>query len=173
MFSGTAFQGNHPSGLSSPHLEPTQLSVDDNSDADDNPYDDQDLDEGSNSTLADNKTNNALPGAALDGNSEAEAGEDATQDGLLPRDFQRRTTFYDYAAEKQISFTDAKLFYQRSQAEAQRSGEGGWGSQQSLPPDSPRLSERKYSNFSGTENEDPQRSGSLRSIGSGLNMAQR
>lgn len=169
MFPGTVFQGNHPSGLSSPHLEPTQLSVDDNSDGDDNPYDDQGLDEGSNSTLADNKTNNALPGAALD----EEGGEDATQDGLLPRDFQRRTTFYDYAAEKQISFTDAKLFYQRSQAEAQRSGEGGWGSQQSLPPDSPRLSERKYSNISGTEAEDPQRSGSLRSIGSGLNMAQR
>ncbi|ELR10593.1 AMP deaminase [Pseudogymnoascus destructans] len=166
--SGTAFERNHPSGLSSPHLEPTQLSVDDNSDADDNPYHDQDLDEGSNSTLAENKTNNALTGAALD----EEAGEDATQDGLLPRDFQRRTTFYDYAAEKQISFTDAKLFYQRSQAEAQRSGEGGWGSQQSLPPDSPRLSERKYSNISGTEAEDPQRSGSLRSIGSGLNMAQ-
>lgn len=173
MFSGTVFQGNHPSGLSSPHLEPTRSSVDDNSDADDNPYHDQDLDESSNSTLADNKTNIALPEAALDEDLGVEAGTDATQDGPLPRDFQRRTTFYDYAAEKQISFTDAKLFYQRSQAEAQRSGEGGWGSQQSLPPDSPQLSERKYSNISGTEVDGPQRSGSLRSIGSGLNMAQR
>ncbi|KAL5347568.1 AMP deaminase [Pseudogymnoascus australis] len=168
--SGTVFQGNHPFGLSSPHLEPTQSSVDDNSDADDNSYHDQDLDESSNSTLADNQAYNALPGAALDEGSET--GEGAAQDGPLPRDFQRRTTFYDYAAEKQISFTDAKLFYQRSQAEAQRSGEGGWGSQQSLPPDSPRLSERKYSNISGTDVDDPQRSGSLRSIGSGLNMAQ-
>lgn len=171
------FQGNNAFGLSSPHLDATQASVDDDFDIDDNHYHGEDQDDSSNSTLADNGTNKSLSGPSIGVDSEAdaqaEAGEDAAQDGPLPRDFQRRTTFYDYAAEKQISFTDAKLFYQRSQAEAQRSSEGGWGSQQSLPPDSPRLSERKFSNISGTEMDAPQRSGSLRSLGSGLNMAQR
>jgi AMP deaminase len=101
--------------------------------------------------------------------TEVETGEDGPQDGPLPRDFQRKTTFYDYAAEKQISFTDAKLFYQRSQADAQRSGESAWGSQ----PDSPMLNERKYSNYSGMDTGDLPRSGSLKSVGSGLTMAQR
>ncbi|KFY38853.1 hypothetical protein V495_06332 [Pseudogymnoascus sp. VKM F-4514 (FW-929)] len=174
--SGSVFQGNNAFGLSSPHLDATQASVDDDFDIDDNQYHGEDQDDSSNSTLADNGTNKSLTGPSVGVDSEADAqaetGEDTAQDGPLPRDFQRRTTFYDYAAEKQISFTDAKLFYQRSQAEAQRSGEGGWGSQQSLPPDSPRLSERKFSNISGTEMDAPQRSGSLRSLGSGLNMAQ-
>ncbi|KAI9681188.1 MAG: AMP deaminase [Caeruleum heppii] len=37
---------------------------------------------------------------------------------ILPRDKQRKTAYYDYAAEKQLSLADAKLFYQRSQLEA-------------------------------------------------------
>lgn len=41
-------------------------------------------------------------------------------DGMLPRDMQRKTAYYDYAAEKSMSQADAKLFYQRSQIEAQR-----------------------------------------------------
>ena len=31
---------------------------------------------------------------------------------VLPRDQQRKTAFYDYASEKSLSLTDAKLFYQ-------------------------------------------------------------
>ncbi|KAI1814634.1 hypothetical protein GGS20DRAFT_547768 [Poronia punctata] len=37
------------------------------------------------------------------------------EDGMLPRDVPRKTTFYDPVAERQMSQTDAKLFYQRSQ----------------------------------------------------------
>ncbi|RYP23965.1 hypothetical protein DL765_000851 [Monosporascus sp. GIB2] len=37
------------------------------------------------------------------------------QDGMLPRDLPRKTTFYDAVAERQMTQTDAKLFYQRSQ----------------------------------------------------------
>lgn len=42
-------------------------------------------------------------------------------DGMLPRDMQRKTAYYDYAAEKSMSQADAKLFYQRSKIEAQKS----------------------------------------------------
>lgn len=43
-------------------------------------------------------------------------------DGILPRDKQRRTAFYDYTAEKQMSHTEAKQFYQRHQLETQHGG---------------------------------------------------
>ncbi|KAH9878985.1 putative zinc finger protein [Plenodomus biglobosus] len=43
-------------------------------------------------------------------------------DGMLPRDKQRRTAFYDYTAEKQMSHTEAKQFYQRHQLETQHGG---------------------------------------------------
>ncbi|KAI8940392.1 putative zinc finger protein [Plenodomus lindquistii] len=43
-------------------------------------------------------------------------------DGMLPRDKQRRTAFYDYTAEKQMSHTEAKQFYQRHQLETQYGG---------------------------------------------------
>jgi AMP deaminase len=41
---------------------------------------------------------------------------------MLPRDKQRRTAFYDYTAEKQMSHTEAKQFYQRHQWETQHGG---------------------------------------------------
>jgi AMP deaminase len=44
------------------------------------------------------------------------------EDGMLPRDKQRRTAFYDYTAEKQMSHTEAKQFYQRHQLETQYGG---------------------------------------------------
>ncbi|KAH8708016.1 AMP deaminase [Beauveria bassiana] len=37
------------------------------------------------------------------------------QEGMLLRDVPKRTTFYDPVAERQMTQTDAKLFYQRSQ----------------------------------------------------------
>jgi AMP deaminase len=46
--------------------------------------------------------------------------EDGT--GMLPRDKQRRTAFYDYTAEKQMSHSEAKQFYQRHQWETQHGG---------------------------------------------------
>ena len=42
--------------------------------------------------------------------------------GMLPRDKQRKTAFYDYTAEKQMSHTEAKQFYQRHQWETQYGG---------------------------------------------------
>lgn len=43
--------------------------------------------------------------------------EDKTQEGMLPRDLPTRTAFYDPIVERQMTQTDAKLFYMRSQAE--------------------------------------------------------
>ncbi|UKZ80023.1 AMP deaminase [Trichoderma virens FT-333] len=40
------------------------------------------------------------------------------EDGVLPRDIPHRTTFYDSVVERQMSQTDAKLFYQRSQLDS-------------------------------------------------------
>ena len=40
------------------------------------------------------------------------------EDGMLPRDMPHKTAFYDLVAERKMTQTDAKLFYQRSQAES-------------------------------------------------------
>ncbi|KAH0537097.1 putative zinc finger protein [Glutinoglossum americanum] len=49
-------------------------------------------------------------------------GENTPSDDAVPgpllRDQQRKTAFFDYAAEKQMSHADSKLFYQRSQLDA-------------------------------------------------------
>jgi len=39
------------------------------------------------------------------------------QEGMLPRDIPKKTAFYDRVADRQMTHTEAKLFYQRSQAE--------------------------------------------------------
>ena len=82
-----------------------------------------------------------LPAAAL---SDDEATTPLPeQDGMLLRDRQQKTAYYDYTAEKQLSQTDAKLFYQRSQLEAQKTGGSNWGQS---PPGSPLLASRLVSN---------------------------
>lgn len=53
------------------------------------------------------------------------AEREGLQEGMLPRDRPKRTTFYDSVAERQMTQTDAKLFYQRSKIDL-RSGSGGW-----------------------------------------------
>lgn len=54
------------------------------------------------------------------------------QDGMLARDLPRKTTFYDAVAERQMTQTDAKLFYQRSQLE-QATPHGSPAVAQTLP----------------------------------------
>lgn len=53
------------------------------------------------------------------------AASDGLQDGMLLRDVPKRTTFYDPVAERQMSQTDAKLFYQRSKAENRHATNSG------------------------------------------------
>ncbi|GAM84200.1 hypothetical protein ANO11243_021930 [Dothideomycetidae sp. 11243] len=44
--------------------------------------------------------------------------EEVDQEGMLPRDRQRRTTHYNYSLEKAMSHTEAKQFYQRQRGDA-------------------------------------------------------
>ena len=60
--------------------------------------------------------NGAATGSAPDGD------DDAQEAGMLPRDKQRRTAFYDYASEKQMSHSEARQFYQRHQLESHHGG---------------------------------------------------
>ncbi|KAI0124640.1 AMP deaminase 2 [Xylariales sp. AK1849] len=63
--------------------------------------------------------------------------EDEGTEGMLPRDFPKRTAFYDPVAERQMTQTEAKLFYQRSQ---QRADGSNWGQSQATPQGSPVMS---------------------------------
>jgi AMP deaminase len=115
-----------------------------------------------------------LPEAAMmpDDTPQASTPSDM-QEGMLPRDIQRKTAYYDYAAEKQLSQADAKLFYQRSQLEAQKTGGSNWGHSQSSPQGSPVLIPRSFSNVFDAEQAEMRRSGSVKSMVSGHSMAQR
>ncbi|ETS86795.1 hypothetical protein PFICI_00623 [Pestalotiopsis fici W106-1] len=62
---------------------------------------------------------------------------DGSAEGMLPRDVPKRTAYYDPVAERQMTQTDAKLFYQRSQHRADGSN---WGQSQATAPASPVFS---------------------------------
>ncbi|KAI0966989.1 hypothetical protein F4678DRAFT_447933 [Xylaria arbuscula] len=61
----------------------------------------------------------------------------ALEDGMLPRDVPRKTTFYDPVAERQMSQADAKLFYQRSQRDLLRNDASSRGQSHATPHGSP------------------------------------
>ncbi|KAI9831900.1 MAG: putative zinc finger protein [Sarea resinae] len=64
----------------------------------------------------------------------AESPEDGAEDGVLPRDKQRKTAFYDYASEKQMSHAESKMFYRRHQLENQKSDGSNWSQGDNLSP---------------------------------------
>lgn len=88
-------------------------------------------------------------------------------DGMLPRDKQRRTAFYDYTAEKQMSHTEAKQFYQRHQLETQ------YGGSQAGDSYSPAMRAKTFpANFGGTDGVDfLSRADSIRSRKSNVSLA--
>jgi hypothetical protein len=94
--------------------------------------------------------------------------EDGNGNGMLPRDKQRRTAFYDYTAEKQMSHTEAKQFYQRHQWETQNGGsQAGDGF-------SPAMRAKTFPpNFGAAEGFDPLGGAeSIRSRKSNVSLAQ-
>jgi AMP deaminase len=99
-------------------------------------------------------------------------GDGIPQDGMLPRDHQRKTAYYDYLTEKQMSQADMKLFYQRSQLETQKTGGSNWGSQHSAHG-SPVIRTRTFSGMESIEGGNLLMSSSMHSIPGTLNMAQR
>ncbi|CAJ2513358.1 Uu.00g014770.m01.CDS01 [Anthostomella pinea] len=61
----------------------------------------------------------------------------ALEDGMLPRDLPRKTTFYDAVAERQMTQADAKLFYQRSQLDIVKTDGSSWSQSHATPHGSP------------------------------------
>lgn len=109
-----------------------------------------------------------LPEPAVSGNGGAD--EDVVhepEEGMLPRDKQRKTPFFDYTTDKQLSQADAKLFYQRVQLEAQRTGGSNWATSQPSQQGSPTLNPTTYPGIYETEQSRVRRSGSLTSMTSG------
>jgi AMP deaminase len=106
-----------------------------------------------------------LPAATSDDEIPETTASLLEQEGMLPRDRQEKTAYYDYTAEKQLSQADAKLFYQRSQLETQKTGGSNWGPSQSSPPGTPLLASRPTQNgFDASSAADIGRSNSVTSI---------
>ncbi|KAF7890458.1 hypothetical protein EAF00_008773 [Botryotinia globosa] len=94
-----------------------------------------------------------------------------SQSGMLARDKQKKTAYFDYLAEKEMSQTDAKLFFQRSQLEGNKTGSGSnWGHSQKSAVPSPVLKPRSFSNILDSEQGGLNRSGSQASGTSTQNL---
>ncbi|KAM3446897.1 hypothetical protein MY3296_009231 [Beauveria thailandica] len=85
-------------------------------------------------TAGHSNADSELAGEAPDATDPAQAEE--LQEGMLLRDVPKRTTFYDPVAERQMTQTDAKLFYQRSQIDL-RGDSNEWV--QKTPQQSPSI----------------------------------
>ncbi|KAI0204687.1 hypothetical protein F4808DRAFT_411745 [Astrocystis sublimbata] len=96
---------------------------------------DEDEDEGGHPSQ---RTGGASIHAGVDDDDDDEdESSPALEDGMLPRDVPRKTTFYDPVAERQMSQTDAKLFYQRSKRDLLKNDGGSWSHSQNTPQGSP------------------------------------
>jgi AMP deaminase len=99
------------------------------------------------------------------------------QEGMLPRDVQEKTAYYDYTSEKQLSQADAKLFYQRSKYESQVTGESSWsasqwGTRQNSPGQSPVIVPKSVGSVLEADQSGMQTSESMSSLQSGRNVPQ-
>lgn len=98
-------------------------------------------------------------GAAADGDALEE------QQGMLPRDRQRRTTHYNYQLEKQMSLVDAKQFYQ-NQRVANAGDDPSTAGTSPVPGRSPVMKARTFSGFvAGGEGSGVARTTSIKSRG--------
>ena len=85
-------------------------------------------------------------------NTSGDEHTEAPRQRLLPRDTEPKTAYYDYASEKQMSHTDAKLFYQQRRREG-LTGNSDFGS--------PILRSQTLPVFAGTDLEGLSRASSL------------
>lgn len=95
------------------------------------------------------------------------------EDGLLSRDKQRKTAYYDYATDRSLSHADAKLFYQRSQLEAQKTGGSNWDNSQHSVSGSPILHPKGFGSVYEAEQAGMRRTGSVNSMKSTHNAGPR
>ncbi|KAH7030807.1 uncharacterized protein B0I36DRAFT_114310 [Microdochium trichocladiopsis] len=128
MASTAHFDHDPPSEEPSPKLHPSHHQLEHDSDGAED-YD--------NETESDSEA--GAIGHGL-GTSRTAESRPEYQDGMLPRDLPKRTTFHDPVAERQMTQTDAKLFYQRSQLDLVKTGEAAWGQSQVTPHGSPAFS---------------------------------
>ncbi|KAI9650975.1 AMP deaminase [Ciborinia camelliae] len=114
-----------------------------------------------------------LPEAALLSDEMPGLETSMSQSGMLARDKQKKTAYFDYLAEKEMSQADSKLFFQRSQLEGHKTGGGSnWGNSQKSAVPSPVLKPRSFSNVLDSEQGGLHRSGSGASGKSGQNLPQ-
>lgn len=119
-----------------------------------------------------------LPEAALGPDETPDVTPPDPQEGMLPRDVQEKTAYYDYTSEKQLSQADAKLFYQRSKLDSQKTGENSWtasqwGTRQNSPNQSPVIVPKSMNNVLEGDPATVQSSASLTSMQSARNVPQR
>ncbi|OCK80708.1 AMP deaminase 3 [Lepidopterella palustris CBS 459.81] len=168
-------KGSYSTALdASPDLGPSQYE-------DDVPSSEEDYSPGSESPDREATSSHATViqsknGVSDGGHNEGGAGmngdenvlSDDAQAGLLPRDKQRKTAFYDYASEKQMSHSEAKQFYQRHQLETQHTGGSNW----SQDGYSPVIHAKTFPTSAGVEDNYLSRADSLRSRRSNVSLAQ-
>lgn len=115
-------------------------------------------------------TNNGegTPGDAQDGTTNENALAPEWEEGMLPRDLQRKTAFYDYALDKQMSHQEAKQIYQRHQQENQGSRGDNWIAEGISPISRSRTyaGDGNFGQFGGSESVRSKRSNvSLANLG--------
>ncbi|EDN91991.1 hypothetical protein SS1G_07853 [Sclerotinia sclerotiorum 1980 UF-70] len=114
-----------------------------------------------------------LPEAALLSDDTPGLETSLSQSGMLARDKQKKTAYFDYLAEKEMSQADSKLFFQRSQLEGHKTGSGSnWGNSQKSAVPSPVLKPKSFSNVLDSEQGGLHRSGSQASGKSAQNLPQ-
>lgn len=170
------------SGSNSPKLvpaRPTHLDLDLAAEDEDYRRVQDASDEGSDETWDARLENasTALPEAALGPDDTPGVTPPEPQEGMLPRDVQEKTAYYDYTSEKQLSQADAKLFYQRSKFESQVTGESSWSASQwstrpNSPGQSPVIVPKSMGSVLEREQAGMQTSASTASLQSGRNVPQ-
>ncbi|KAK3337065.1 hypothetical protein B0T19DRAFT_411388 [Cercophora scortea] len=119
---GNSFARDPSSNSTSPQLGATRFDRDSDDEEDYATHEQSDTEsEGSRDVHIHHRTrqgrvNDDAPTDASDG--QRSLIEVDMEEGMLPRDLPKKTAFYDHVADRQMSQTDAKLFYQRSQAES-------------------------------------------------------
>ncbi|KAB5580419.1 hypothetical protein GE09DRAFT_1212871 [Coniochaeta sp. 2T2.1] len=94
-------------------------------------------------SMKDHHHHSSADGAAAGGSAGQQQQQTVMPDGMLPRDVPKKTAFYDPVTDRQMSQTDAKLFYQRSQVDLQKAAGaagGTWGSLAESTHESPLMS---------------------------------
>ncbi|KAF4311114.1 Adenosine/AMP deaminase [Botryosphaeria dothidea] len=123
----------------SPDFNPTEVSSDEDQFALEQSADERDTPESRSDEAQDGSKDKVTGSGGEDAGSGMDVGNasEGAQAGLLLRDKQRKTAFYDRASEKQMSHSEAKQFFQRHQLETQVGG-SNWSQDAASPVIQPK-----------------------------------